>query len=263
MDPHAANVTPHTAPGPGAGTARGDARQRTQVIDLSLILPAYNEAAIIAASVGRVDAYLLELGRRYEILVGDDGSTDGTAERASALGLSTVRVITHPHVGKGGILSACVLEATGEYIGFLDCDLEIDVGYVAEMLALLDAGHDVVIASKTLHPDHAHTRRLVRRIPTAAYNHLVRWLLGSRVSDHQAGLKVFRGASLRAIVPRVRNTGWLWDTEVLLACQRDKLRVGEIPVTTRPRPDSKVKVVSTSWRMLRDLIALARAARHP
>ena len=92
---------------------------------LSLVTPAYDEVGLIADTVRVLDAHLRQLGISYEIIVGDDGSSDGTAEAVRALALPNVSVVTRPHSGKGGILSACLAEAKGGR-RLIDCDLEID-----------------------------------------------------------------------------------------------------------------------------------------
>ncbi|HSM37282.1 MAG TPA: glycosyltransferase [Longimicrobiales bacterium] len=226
-------------------------------MDLTLILPAFNEEALIADAVRAVDDYLADLGLgTYEILVGDDGSTDATAERARSAGRAAVRVLSFPHAGKGGVLSSTMLESRGRIVGFLDADLEIAPTYVGECLARLRDGYDIAIASKTLNPEFARQRTLKRRAATRGYNLLVRLLFGSRLHDHQAGLKVFDGELIRSLVPRVRNAGWLWDTEVLVLARAAGARVAEVAVTTVPRPGEPGSVASMTWEMFRSLLAL-------
>lgn len=222
---------------------------------VSIVLPAYNERRLIAGSVRAVDASLAGLGREYEVIVGDDGSVDGTADAVRRLDLERVRVIREPHRGKGAILTRCLLASRGEYAGFLDADLEIDASYLPRFVEALDAGFDAAIASKTLDPA-SRERPLSRRITTGGYNFLVRGLFGSPISDHQAGLKLFRGDYLRSILPAIRSEGWLWDTEILLRLLRDGKRVEEIPVTARPVRDGHVAMVATSLQMLRGLLRL-------
>lgn len=223
---------------------------------LSLVMPAYNEASIAAGSVRAVDAVLARLGIAYEILVADDGSEDGTKESVESASVERARVVRRPHRGKGGALTAGLSEAAGEYLGFIDIDLEISEDYLPAFVAALDEGFDAVIASKVLDREKSRRRPLKRRITTAGYNWLVRRLLGTALSDHQAGLKVFRREALLSVLPAVESEGWLWDTEVLARCTRRGHRVKEIAVATRPVRSGRVRVVSTSWDLLRDLVGL-------
>jgi glycosyltransferase involved in cell wall biosynthesis len=225
---------------------------------LSLVLPAYNEAAIAADSVRAVDIVLSGLGLEYEIIVADDGSEDGTAEMAESTGVPGLRVIRRPHKGKGAALTAGLGAATGEYIGFLDIDLEISQNYLPEFVDALESGYDIAIASKVLDDRERRTRPLKRRITTAGYNWLVRRLFSTGLGDHQAGLKLFRSDVLHPVLPRVESEGWSWDTEVLARTAAAGARVKEIGVATRPVRPGHVNVVSTSWEMLTQLFGLRR-----
>lgn len=230
------------------------------MIKLSLILPAYNEGRIIAASMHAVDRYLQTLGLSYELLIGDDGSTDDTSAAAAGAGVASARVVRRPHGGKGSILSACFLESCGEYAGFLDSDLEIAVEYVGELVHALDRGYDAAIASKNLGAAE-DGRPLRRRVITWGYNSAVRRLFGSRLSDHQAGAKMFHGAYIRSIMPTVTSTGWLWDTEVLAMLVRDGKRIQEVPVRTTVRRESHVPGSQSAIQIIRALHRLRRRMR--
>lgn len=225
--------------------------------ELSLVLPVHNEADLIAASVQRVDGFLQGLSLSYEILLGDDGSTDGTADIVGGLGNPRVRIIRRPWRGKGAILSSALREARATmYLGFLDADLEIDVRYMVPMLEALAEGFDVAIASKTAEARHARTRPWVRRVATASFNFLVRLLFRTNLTDHQAGLKLFRSEILRPLLPHVERAGWLWDTEVLVRLLRADRAIKEIPVSTVPRREAKTVVPAMSAEMLMDLARL-------
>lgn len=232
---------------------------------VSLVVPAYNEGGVIGHSVRRIDSELGDLGVPYEIVVGDDGSTDGTAEEVRELGLETVRIVRRPHRGKGAILTAAIPETRGGIVGFIDADLEIDIRYLDEFVSALEAGYDVAIASKNLDPEYARDRKPSRRLTTAGYNFLVRRLFGTGISDHQAGFKLFRREIVEPVLREVKATGWLWDTEVLLGILERGGRIREIPVRTEDHREGHVNVVSTSWNMFRDIwkLYLSDGRRRP
>jgi len=229
---------------------------------LTLVLPAHNEAEVIADSVRRVDAFLGTLGITYAIVVGDSASTDGTGDIVSALELPSVRVIHSEVLGKGAILTRCLLASQGEYKGFIDADLEIDVHYVGPMLRALDSGLDAVIASKALDPSLNRDRPLGRRVNTSLYNGLARLLFGTSFRDHQAGLKLFRTEALDAALPHVSADAWLWDTELLVRLVRDGRRVSEHPIETTPRDDSRFVRTGSSLGLLRELAHLYLRTRR-
>lgn len=223
---------------------------------LSLVVPAYNESGIVEHSIERIDAHLNDLDVSYELVLGDDGSTDDTAARVRDLGLDGIRVIREPHRGKGAILTSALLETRGEYAGFIDADLEIDIGYISEFIDALDDGYDAAVASKNLESEYARRRQPSRRLITGGYNLLTRTLFRSPLSDHQAGLKLFRGDDLRALLPRVSSTGWLWDTEVLVNYLEQGKRIKEIPVEAQRCREGHVNIITTPLVMLWNLLRL-------
>lgn len=230
---------------------------------LTLVLPAHNEAGLIAESVRRVDAYLDSLGVPYRIVVGDSASTDGTADQVRSLALSSVHLIHSSVAGKGTILSRCFRASEGEYMGFIDADMEIDVRYVGPMMERLEAGCDAVIASKTLDPGLNRHRPRSRRLNTAVYNGIVRFLFRTQFRDHQAGLKLFRTGPLLHALDRVESGSWLWDTELLVTLVRDGRAVEEFPIATEPRNDSRFAANLSPLGIARDLFGLYRRKGRP
>ncbi len=229
---------------------------------LTLVLPAHNEAEIIGETVRRVDRYLTSLGLSYEIIVGDSASTDSTHRVVEDLSLPTVRIVRSPAPGKGRILALCFQSAQGDYVGFIDADLEIDVEYVGPMVEVLDSGVDAVIASKGLDPALNRQRPLSRRVNTAVYNGIVRFLFRTEFRDHQAGLKLFRRQALLAALERTRSDAWLWDTELLVTLVRSDRTVREFAIDTRPRDDSRFSASLSVPGLLRELLAIYRRQRR-
>ncbi len=232
-----------------------EAQSKAQV-DLSLVVPAYNEEELIGGSLRTIHDYLSGLSASFEILLVDDGSTDRTVERALALDLSRLRILRRPHLGKGAALSAGFLASRGTYAAFLDADLEIQPHYLADLLQAVEGGYGAAIASKVAGTAH-RSRTPLRRLATWGYNALARALFRSPSSDHQAGLKLFRGDLIRGVVVDVHATSWIWDTEVLVELQRLGTGILEVPITiTRTRRASKVSLFATSFEMLAGLLAL-------
>jgi hypothetical protein len=247
-----------TGPDGAPVLASGSAATSPGSIELTVVLPAYNEEAVIASSVERVDSFLRARGRSYEILLGDDGSGDATIANALAVGCEALRVITKPHAGKGSILTASLSAGRGVHIGFIDADLEIDIAYLTEFLELLDRDADVVIARKTDPSAAGRQRPLKRRILTFFYNLAARSLFGTPYRDHQAGMKFFRRSLMDRILPSMVSTGWIWDTEVLVRIRRAGAVVREVPIDVLEVPGRvpKVSSFSTSLAMSRELLVL-------
>lgn len=219
---------------------------------LTLVLPARDEAALIADTVLQVTRYLEDLEPSYELIVGDSGSRDGTGDRVRDLRLPKVRVIRADLPGKGRILTRCLRQAHGDVVGFLDADLEIPIETLGQLLQEVRRGADVAIASKSAAMDRRPWRR---RLATALLNGAIRVLFRSALEDHQAGCKLFRADVLRAVLPTVRTTGWLWDTEVLVGLRRTPIRIAQVGFEPQPSRPSRL----SPWAMagsLWDLVVL-------
>jgi len=228
---------------------------------LSLVLPCHNEEKLLPSTLDVVRAWLDASGRTYEVLVSDDSSQDRTVAivEQRAAGWPALRLVpAEPHHGKGAALRRGFRAAAGEYAAFIDADLEIPIENLGPLLEALDAGADVAIGSKRL-GEEARRRPLARRLITGGYAAWVRLCLGSRLSDHQAGVKALRLDRCRPILARTRADGWSWDTEFLVYAQQERLVIAERPISTRiVDRASRVDVLRDSLRMASDVLALRR-----
>ncbi|MCG6988008.1 MAG: glycosyltransferase [Gemmatimonadetes bacterium] len=245
---------PGSAPMAGDETAEADDPPvgHPRPVDVSIVLPARNEAGIIANAVHRVSEVLDRVGRSWEIVVVDSASEDGTGERVRELGSRRVRLVRVEQPGKGAAIGAGLHAARGRYIGFLDSDLEIDPAELPRFIHALDDGADAAIAAKT---DRAGERALRRQLSTVVYNRFARILLGTPYADHQGGMKLFRGDAA-AIARSVECTGWFWDTEVLVGLARHRCTVREVPVTVEARREARLSMVPVTLELLRGLVRL-------
>jgi glycosyltransferase involved in cell wall biosynthesis len=217
-------------------------------LDLSLVIPIFNEAEHIARNVRTVTDYLDSLGLSYEVLLVDDGSVDGTKEILRSVrdeGRRRIRLLENPvNRGKGSVLNLGLTNARGEIVGFLDADLEIDVRYVGELLAALDDDASVAVGSRALEGGDAQ-RSPLRHLAHFGYNLLVRILLGSRVRDNSSGIKLMRKQVRDRVVPFIREEGWGWDVEFLVRAQMNGFAIREVPIRTVEQRISKVHVFRT------------------
>jgi glycosyltransferase involved in cell wall biosynthesis len=247
---------------PVTGAAPGLAARAPQAVELSVVIPAYNEAAIIGDTVRRVATYLAAHGH-HELIVVDDGSRDATASIVEALAdvHGNVRLVRNPgNRGKGYAIRNGVLHARGAYVLYTDADLVYPIEGVAPFLAALRAGADIAIGSRShagtlfaLHPRHfsyIYQRYLVGR----AYIALVNWLLRLGVSDTQCGFKAFRGDVARDVFARLCLDDFAFDVEALYVARQRGYRIVELPVYFLYLGEqSSVELVRDSVRMLRDL----------
>ncbi len=226
------------------------------MVDFSVVLPAHNEVQRLEKAV--LAARQVLKGTSYEVLVAEDGSSDGTAVVGKKLArrFKNVRLFSFPQrLGRGKALAKAFSKANGKVVGYMDVDLATDPRALREVFfAMRDA--DVVTGSRYLKQSLA-SRTLARDLFSRVYNAWVRLWLGSKVKDHQCGFKFFRKKAAAALCSKAEAQHWFWDTEILVLAQRSGLRVVEVPVAWRENRDgSKVRLLSDAWRMAWDVVGL-------
>jgi dolichyl-phosphate beta-glucosyltransferase len=230
----------------------------------SLVIPAYNEAQRLPAVLDAARAYLdAEFADRYEVLVVDDGSRDGTAELLDglAVGWPQLRVVTHPtNRGKGAAVRTGMLEARGQYLLFADADGATPWVEERRLRAAIEAGAEVAVGSRLL--DDAAQRRPDRRWGGRLFAWLVRRLVPLPVRDSQCGFKMFRGEVARRLFGECREDGYLFDVVVLALAARWGCRIAEVPICWRDVPGSKLRPIRDGLRMLLGLVRLRAALRR-
>jgi dolichyl-phosphate beta-glucosyltransferase len=231
-------------------------------MNVSLIIPAYNETDRILPSLARIAEYLRGNNEPWEVIVVDDGSRDGTASSvrnaAKANGLP-VRVIELPeNRGKGAAVRAGVLESRGDWVLITDADLSTPID---EWEKLRDSGARVAIGSRAL--DESLIRRkqpLYRRTMGKTFNRFVQALSVRGIRDTQCGFKWIEGNLARELFARSRIDRFAYDVEILSMARDRGIEIAEVPVVWVNSPQSKVSVVSDSLRMLRDLVRIRIAS---
>lgn len=225
---------------------------------LSIVIPSYNEANRIANLLRDILIYF----PTAEVIVIDDGSTDGTAEMIRQI-LPRVKVLKNEtNRGKGYSVRRGILEATGDYVCFMDADGAVPVTELCELLKCLAAGHDVAIGSRRA-PGARVKMPLHRRVTEVAFNRLVRWATGLPYRDTQCGFKAFTRAAAREIFSRLSDPGFGFDVEALLLARALGYAVAEVPVTWRHVPGSKVRVFRDGWKMFKFMWSLRERKTAP
>lgn len=238
----------------------------TERPELSIVIPAYNEATRLPRTLEQIARYLEQRARSgrplvAEIIVVDDGSTDATAAVAEAWRsrLPALRCVANPgNRGKGYSVRHGMLAARGRIALFTDADLSAPIEEADRLLAALETAQaDVAIGSRAL------DRRLIlvhqsplRELAGRLFNWLVRELTGVPFRDTQCGFKAFRMSRARVLFERQRIEGFGFDPELLFLAQRLGLRTVEVAVRWAHDPASKVRLWGDSLRMLRDLVRI-------
>lgn len=235
----------------------------TDHVDLSLVVPCYNEAAHLHRSLDDVLAILDQSSLSYEVILIDDHSTDATVDRMHEY------VNIHPHhrlravfheenKGRGATVTEGIRLSAGRFVGFLDIDLEISARYLPSAVVQLREGRaDMVLAERNY---KFQLSSLPRWLTTTGYRWLVQHVLRIPPFDTEAGFKFFRRELVLPVLEEVRDPHWFWDTEITVRCWDRGLRIHREPVLFIRRRDkvSTVHLLRDSVRSLRALSAFRR-----
>lgn len=229
--------------------------------DLSVIVPAYNEAARIAPTLERILAYLKTQPYTWELIVVDDGSRDETVAVVEKLiaGQPAARLVAYqPNRGKGCAVRTGVLAAQGKRAVFLDADLSTPPEEIGNALRYLGQGYDMVIGSRALPESQIETKAPpIRRLGTAIFNLVKHLLVGLwRYSDTQCGFKAYDQAAVRPLYERAVIDRFMFDVEILYLAERRRLKVFEMPVRWADAAGSKVRFFEGIVNMVRDLLRI-------
>jgi dolichyl-phosphate beta-glucosyltransferase len=201
-------------------------------IDLSVVIPAFNEADRLPRTLETVAAHLGRRGGTWEIVVVDDGSTDRTAERAEAAGATVIRYA--PNHGKGYAVRRGMRAARGARRLMTDADLSTPIAEMDRLAARMDEGNDVVIASRALPESRIEVRQpWYRENVGRLFNVFVRALAVPGIADTQCGFKLFTARAADDVFATTRLDGFSFDVEALFLARRAGFRIDEIPVTWR------------------------------
>jgi len=229
-------------------------------IEISVVLPAHNEAGRIEDAVRHTKNALADFSSAFELIIAEDGSSDGTAKIASRLAAEDSCVI-HNHMdsrlGRGKALKYAFKLAKGDILVYMDVDLSTDLAYLKPLIeAIKEEHYDFATGSRMLERSNVK-RSFKRTMMSMIFNLLVRMMLKSTIRDHQCGFKSFRKAALMRILDEIEDEHWFWDTELLVRAQREGYNVKEIPVSWEDKgAGTKVKTFSDSTTMFRKIIRL-------
>jgi dolichyl-phosphate beta-glucosyltransferase len=233
-------------------------------VDLSVVIPAYNEASRIGPTLTRLIATLETLPIPWEIVVADDGSTDETAAivAATAAREPRVRGLRLPHRGKGATVRDGLLAAHGSRRFLCDADLAMPPAQITRFLAVLPSQCDIAIGSREGPGAVRVGEPLRRHLLGRVFNALVRAMVLPGIEDTQCGFKLFTAEAASAVLPTTTIEGWAFDVEVLASARAQGWRIREVPIEWHFGQASKLRVVPHSIEMLRDLYRVRAKVRR-
>ena len=228
-------------------------------MDLSVVVPCFDEESRLPPSLAAAIAYLEDCGRRYELILVDDGSGDGTPGliRGAERDHRTVRgVLLSPNRGKGRALAEGVAVSTGDRVLISDADFSAPIEELPKLEAAIAAGADVAIGSRAKRGAREVDQPVHRRLMGKGFNLAVQALLLPGLWDTQCGFKLFRGQVARDLFGRLRTDGFAYDVEVLYEARRSGWEVTEVPIRWMNSDTSRVQAVRHSRQMLADVLRI-------
>ena len=231
---------------------------------LSLVIPAYNEREIIVDTLHTVMKRLSQIDPDYELILVDDGSTDGMADLVRPLTDEHLRLEGYqPNRGKGAAVRLGMLSAKGDYVFCTDADLAYGLENIPSMLARMEeTGCDLCIGSRRLNGEGYKDYPLVRLITSKGFGLVVR-LLSGLPYDTQCGIKGYTKEAARRVFSLCQTDGFAFDFEVLLRAKKEGMAVEQEAVSIVNHRDSKVNILRDSMRMFRDLLRIRALVNRP
>ena len=232
---------------------------------LSVIIPMYNEKTVVEACAkgltDALEAYAAVHSVTYEIIFSDDGSTDGCGALVEkyaaehALNHGEIRLVTaEKNGGKGSAVRLGMLASAGDYVCFTDSDLAYGAEIIGDMFTdIREKGGDLLIGSRAIHPEGYAGYTFLRKLASKTFIRLLALTAGFRLSDSQSGMKMFHGDTARKIFANTTVNGWAFDFEVLMIAQKMGKNIREYPVKVINHRESKVRLLSDSLKMMRDI----------
>lgn len=236
---------------------------------LSIIIPSYNEQRNIrAGSLDEVLQYLKKQKYSWELILSDDGSTDGTGETLDGFAKKHVGVMVlhNIHAGKAPTVAAGMLKAQGKWRLFCDFDQSTPLSEVEKLLVAVEKGADIAIGSRGMAGARRDKEPLYRHVMGKGFNILVQLLAVPGISDTQCGFKLFSGDAVEKLFPALKVYGGAqeradaytgaFDVELLYLAKKQGFVVTEVPITWKHAATDRVSPLKDSLRMLRDIVAI-------
>jgi len=228
-------------------------------LKITIIIPAYNEENRIPRCLKRVLEYCNEREWDYEVLVAEDGSTDNTVKivRDFASNDNRIKLLSFTErLGKGGAIKNAMLQATKDYVCFMDVDLSADVSELERLIPYVN-DYDIIIGSRKLRGNlppietPAH-----RKILSSFYSWFFRFLFKMSIHDPQCGFKLFKTNIVSKLFKEIHTTGFAFDSEVLVKANWLGLKIKEVPIIWKHDPDSKINVFKQIRQMSNSLLQI-------
>ena len=228
-------------------------------LKITIIIPAYNEEKRIPRCLKRVLEYCNEREWDYEVLVAEDGSTDNTVKivKDFASNEKRIKLLSFTErLGKGGAIKNAMLQATKDYVCFMDVDLSADVSELERLIPYVN-DYDIIIGSRQLRGNLPPIESPVhRKILSSFYSKFFRFLFKMSIHDTQCGFKLFKTNIVSRLFKEIHTTGFAFDSEVLVKANWLGLKIKEVPIIWKHDPASKINVFKQIRQMSNSLLQI-------
>lgn len=213
-------------------------------VDLSIIVPCYNEGPTFESSVKKIIEVLKTQKKKWEMIFVEDKSVDDTKKTVEKLTqiYKNIRVIFHKkNAGRGKSVSDGIKTAKGNICGYLDIDLEVSEKYIPLFVKEIEQGSDLVVGKRFY--EGGGLNSILRFLASKIYAIAVKYIVDIPVEDTETGYKFFRRTKILPILAKVKSNHWFWDTEICALAHWNGLSITQIPVLFKRRYDKKSTVI--------------------
>jgi len=233
------------------------------MIELSIIIPVYNESRIIRQNLGEVDSYLQTLGIEYDIIVVNDGSLDDTLQEANRMSGNRISVISYDeNRGKGFAVNRGMRAARGRFRLFMDIDLSTDLAEIPKFLQCVrDGSCDICVGNRNSVGILAQKRPWKRALFGKVFALLSSASCGYRMDDFTCGFKIFTAHASEMVMPHQQIYDWAFDTELISIAHHLGLRIRQEPVVWQHHLDSKVRIGPAIISSMKGLVKIWKIKR--
>ena len=225
---------------------------------VDVVVPVYKEEGALARSVAVLRDFLAEnLSCRWQIVIADNGSVDGTLAIAKDLSQQypDVRYIQLELKGRGRALRKAWLESDADVVSYMDVDLSTKLDAFPGLIRALDEGYDIAVGSRLMKGSRVK-RSLKREIISRGDNLRIKAMFRSNFSDAQCGFKGAKRDVVQELVPLIKDQAWFFDTELLLLAGMKGYRIKDVPVEWVEDEDTRVRIAKTAWEDIKGLLRL-------
>ena len=228
---------------------------------LDIVLPALNEEKRLTNTVETLSGFMSARMDDYDwrIVISDNGSTDATPDigRRLASGGSRVHYLRLEQEGKGGGIKHAWARSDAAIVAYMDVDLATDLQFLPALIhVIVNDGYDVAIGSRQKQGSQVIGRSLQQKFIARCYNMLIRGMFRTGFIDSQCGFKAVNRGVVERVLPLVKDTGWFFDTELLILCERRGVSICELPVKWIDQRDSRVRVMSATHQVMKAMLRL-------